>query len=242
MSNIKKLFEGRMEEGRITEFEEKPKKPKSNKASMGIYIFNWKTLRPYLVNDNDDPQSSHDFGKNIIPNLLRAGAELYAYAFRGYWKDVGTIGSLWEANMDLIGRDPDFKLADKEWRIYSKSPSMPPHYIGGGAKVENSLVSEGCVVLGEAKHSVLFTGVHVEEGAKIVDSIVMPNAEIGAGAVIEKAIIGEGARIGANAHIGAERLPSDGDYDTKLTGDITLIANTVTVPEGMRVPVGMIVK
>ena len=230
------------EEGRITEFEEKPKKPKSNKASMGIYIFNWKTLRPYLVNDNDDPQSSHDFGKNIIPNLLRAGAELYAYAFRGYWKDVGTIGSLWEANMDLIGRDPDFKLADKEWRIYSKSPSMPPHYIGGGAKVENSLVSEGCVVLGEAKHSVLFTGVHVEEGAKIVDSIVMPNAEIGAGAVIEKAIIGEGARIGANAHIGAERLPSDGDYDTKLTGDITLIANTVTVPEGMRVPVGMIVK
>ena len=230
------------EEGRITEFEEKPKKPKSNKASMGIYIFNWKTLRPYLVNDNDDPQSSHDFGKNIIPNLLRAGAELYAYAFRGYWKDVGTIGSLWEANMDLIGRDPEFKLADKEWRIYSKSPGMPPHYIGGGAKVENSLVSEGCVVLGEAKHSVLFTGVHVEEGARIVDSIVMPNAEIGEGAVIEKAIIGEGARIGANAHIGAERLEEDGDYDTKLTGDITLIANTVTVPEGMRVPVGMIVK
>ena len=230
------------EDGRITEFEEKPKKPKSNKASMGIYIFNWKTLRPYLVHDNDDEHSSHDFGKNIIPSLLKAGAELYAYAFKGYWKDVGTIGSLWEANMDLIGRDPVFKLADKQWRIYSKSPAMPPHYIGEEAKVADSLVSEGCVVYGEAVRSVLFTGAHIGRGAVITDSIIMPGAEVGENAVIRKAIIGEGARVGAGAEIGAERLPEDGEYDTTLTGDITLVANTVTVPDGMRVPVGMIVK
>ncbi|MBO6060893.1 MAG: glucose-1-phosphate adenylyltransferase, partial [Clostridia bacterium] len=118
------------EEGRITEFEEKPKQPKSNKASMGIYIFNWRILRPYLLDDDADPSSSHDFGKNIIPKLLSSGAALYAYGFTGYWKDVGTISSLWEANMDLLGKDPEFRLADKEQRIYSKSPAMPPHYIG----------------------------------------------------------------------------------------------------------------
>lgn len=230
------------ENDRITEFEEKPKHPKSNKASMGIYIFNWKVLRPYLINDEQEKTSDHDFGKNIIPNLLRAGANLYAYGFKGYWKDVGTIGSLWEANMDLLGAKPEFSLSDKEWRIYSKSPAMPPHYIGAGAEVKNSLVSEGCVVYGNVQRSVLFTGVHIGEGAVIKDSIIMPNAEIGDNAVITKAIIGEGAVIEAGAEVGAERLESDGDYDTKLTGDITLVANTVTVPEGRRVPVGMIVK
>ena len=230
------------ESGRIVEFEEKPKQPKSNKASMGIYIFNWKILRPYLVADERDKSSSHDFGKNIIPNLLRAGANLYAYGFTGYWKDVGTIGSLWEANMDLLGAKPEFKLSDKEWRIYSKSPAMPPHYIGDAAEVKNSLVSEGCVVYGNVERSVLFTGVHIGIGARIHDSIIMPNAAIGEGAVVEKAIIGEGAVVEAGAVIGAERLESDGDYDTKLTGDITLVANTVTVPGGKRIPVGMIVK
>lgn len=229
-------------EGRITEFEEKPKVPKSNKASMGIYIFNWRVLRPYLVADDADEKSSHDFGKNIIPNLLSAGANLVAYDFSGYWKDVGTLKSLWEANMDLLGSKPEFRLADKEWRIYSKSPAMPPHYIGNDAKVRNSLVSEGCVVYGSAEHSVLFTGVHLGLGAEVTDSIVMPNAVIGEGAKISRAIIGEGAVVSAGAVIGAPRTPEDGEYDTSLTGDITLVANTVTVPEGKRIPVGMIVK
>ncbi len=230
------------ENNRITEFEEKPAKPRSNKASMGIYIFNWKILRPYLVADDADEASSHDFGKNIIPNLLDSGAKLFAYGFEGYWKDVGTIGSLWEANMDLLGSKPEFKLADKEWRIYSKSPAMPPHYIGSAAEVRNSLVSEGCVVYGKAENSVLFTGAHIGTGAVIKDSIIMPNAQIGDGAVINKSIIGEGAVVGEGAFIGAPRTEEDGEYDTKLTGDITLVADAVTVPALRRVPVGMIVK
>ena len=230
------------EYARITEFEEKPKQPKSNKASMGIYIFNWRILRPYLVNDDKDKSSSHDFGKNIIPDLLRAGANLYAYDFKGYWKDVGTLKSLWEANMDLLGQRPEFRLADKDWRIYSKSPAMPPHYLGELADVTDSIVSEGCVVYGNVKHSVLFTGVHVAKGAYIRDSIVMPGAVIGENAIINKAIIGEGAVISPGAVIGSDPTPEDGVYDTSLSGDITLVANTVTVPEGKRVPVGMIVK
>ncbi|MBO4849172.1 MAG: glucose-1-phosphate adenylyltransferase [Clostridia bacterium] len=230
------------EDGRIYEFEEKPKKPKSNKASMGIYIFNWRILRPYLMADNSDPYSSHDFGKNIIPNLLNAGAKLYAWSFNGYWKDVGTLRSLWEANMDLLGSRPEFRLADKDWRIYSKSPAMPPHYLGPCALVKDSIVSEGCVVHGNAAHSVLFTGVHVEKGADIRDSIVMPNAVIGENAVVKRAIIGEGAVVEAGAVIGSDPTPEDGSYDTALTGDITLVANTVTVPAGKRIPVGMIVK
>ncbi len=230
------------EYARITEFEEKPRQPKSNKASMGIYIFNWRILRPYLVNDDKDNSSSHDFGKNIIPDLLRAGANLYAYDFKGYWKDVGTLKSLWEANMDLLGQRPEFRLADKDWRIYSKSPAMPPHYLGELADVTDSIVSEGCVVYGNVKHSVLFTGVHVAKGAYIRDSIVMPGAVIGENAIINKAIIGEGAVISPGAVIGSDPTPEDGIYDTSLSGDITLVANTVTVPEGKRVPVGMIVQ
>ena len=209
---------------------------------MGIYIFNWRILRPYLVNDDKDKSSSHDFGKNIIPDLLRAGANLYAYDFKGYWKDVGTLKSLWEANMDLLGQRPEFRLADKDWRIYSKSPAMPPHYLGELADVTDSIVSEGCVVYGNVKHSVLFTGVHVAKGAYIRDSIVMPGAVIGENAIINKAIIGEGAVISPGAVIGSDPTPEDGVYDTSLSGDITLVANTVTVPEGKRVPVGMIVK
>ena len=229
-------------EDRIYEFEEKPKHPKSNKASMGIYIFNWRILRPYLVADEADRSSEHDFGKSIIPKLLASGAGLYAWSFSGYWKDVGTIKSLWEANMDLIGKDPEFRLSDKEWRIYSKSSALPPHYIGENAVVKNSLVSEGCVVYGSVERSVLFTGAHVGKNSFVRDSIVMPNAVIGDNTVIEKAIIGEGAVVGDNAVLGAKKLPEDGEYDTRLTGDITLVANTVTVPEGKRVPVGMIVK
>lgn len=229
------------DEGRIVEFEEKPKNPKSNKASMGIYIFTASVLKQFLIEDAET-DSSHDFGKNIIPNLIASGKRLFAWGFEGYWKDVGTIGSLWEANMDLLGERPAFRLADKDWRIYSKSPVMPPHYIGDSAKVKDSMVTEGCVVYGEVNHSVLFAGVHVGEGAVIEDSIVMPGAQVCGNAVVKKAIIGEGAYVGEGAVIGAERTPEDGDYDTALTGDVTLIANTVNVQAGARVPVGMILQ
>ena len=228
--------------GRILEFEEKPIKPKSNKASMGIYIFKTSVLREYLSADAAVADSSHDFGKNIIPALISSGRRLFAWAFSGYWKDVGTIKSLWEANMDLLGAKPNFRLADRDWRIYSKASGMPPHYISDTAEVTDSMVSEGCVVYGSVRHSVLFAGARIGEGAKVSDSIVMPGAVIEPGAVVKKAIIGEGAYVMANAVIGAEPRPEDGDYDTALTGDITLIANTVTVPAGDRVPVGMIVQ
>ena len=230
------------EDDAIIEFEEKPKHPKSNKASMGIYIFNWSILREYLKNDAQDETSQNDFGKNIIPNLIRTGKRLFAWGFEGYWKDVGTIASLWEANMDLLGEHPNFNLYDKEWRIYSKSPVMPPHYMGADADVGDSMVTEGCVVHGNVYNSVLYAGVTVDKGAVITDSIVMPNAKIGSNAIIKKAIIGEGAVICSNACIGCEKTESDGDYDTALTGDITIIANTVTVYEDARIPVGMIVK
>ncbi len=224
----------------IIEFEEKPKHPKSNKASMGIYIFKWSILREYLKNDDMDETSQHDFGKNVIPTLIKTGRRLYAWAFSGYWKDVGTIASLWEANMDLLGRRPAFDLYDKEWRIYSKSPAMPPHYAGIDADIADSMVTEGCVVYGRVRNSVLYSGVTVESGAVVEDSIVMPNAVVGKNAVVKKAIIGEGAQIGAGAIIGGERTADDGEYDTSLTGDITLVANTVTVMAGARMPVGMI--
>ncbi len=226
----------------IIEFEEKPKQPKSNKASMGIYIFSWSVLHSYLAADEKDITSQHDFGKNVIPALIRGGKRLYAYAFSGYWKDVGTIASLWEANMDLLGRRPAFNLYDKEWRIYSKSAVMPPHYAGEDSDIADSMLTEGCEVHGKVRKSVLYAGVKVGHGADIADSIVMHNAIIGDGAVIRKAIIGEGAVIGDNAVIGDVRTDGDGDYDTALTGDITLIANTVRVANGGRVPVGMIVK
>lgn len=226
----------------IIEFEEKPKQPKSNKASMGIYIFNWSILREYLERDSEDETSQNDFGKNIIPALIKDGKRMFAWGFEGYWKDVGTISSLWEANMDLLGRRPAFDLYDKEWRIYSKSPVMPPHYIGEDADVSDSMVTEGCVVHGNVKNSVLFAGVTVEAGAMITDSIIMPNAVIGKDAVISRAIVGEGAVISEGALIGCEKTEGDGEYDTSLTGDITLIANTVNIEPNRRVPRGMIVK
>ncbi len=228
--------------GRIVEFEEKPKEPKSTKASMGIYVFSRDVLKKYLVEDTHKTESEHDFGKNVIPAMINGGAKVFAWEFHGYWRDVGTIASLWEANMDLLGLSPQFNLYDKEWRIYSRSPIMPPHYMGADAQVENSIVSEGCAVHGSVKKSVLFEGVRVESGAVIEDSVIMPNTLIGAGAVIKKAIIGEHVRIGAGALIGCERLPDDAPYDTRLTGDITLVANSMSIREGERVPVGKVIR
>ena len=229
------------DDGAIIEFEEKPKQPKSNKASMGIYIFNRSVLKEYLSADEKDTNSDNDFGKNIIPGMIRDGKRMYAWDFEGYWKDVGTISSLLEANMDLLGSEPKFNLYDKEWRIYSKSTGMPPHYAAEHAKAEDSIITEGCYVDGEVRQSVLFSGVNVGTNAVIEDSVIMPNAVIGAGAVIKKAIIGEGAVIGENAEVGCDKLPSDPDYETKLTGDITLVSGSVAVESGARVPKGMVV-
>ena len=167
----------------IIEFEEKPKNPKSNKASMGVYIFTWEKLRQYLIADEADKKSSNDFGKNIIPTMLADKQVLCAYSFDGYWKDVGTIESLWEANMDLLSTPMPIDLHDKKWRIYARNPGMAPHYIAKGATVNDSLITEGCEVYGTVDHSVLFAGVTVEEGANVRDSVIMPGAVIHRGAV-----------------------------------------------------------
>jgi glucose-1-phosphate adenylyltransferase len=228
-------------EGIITDFKEKPKQPVSNKASMGIYIFTTDVLKKYLVEDNARETSTHDFGKDVIPRLLSEGMRLSAYAFRGYWKDVGTVKSLWEANMDLIGDKARLDLNDREWRIFSRSPIMPAHYIGPSASAKSSIVSEGCEIDGQVENSVLFTGVRVGPGAVVKDSVLMPGTRIGANAVIRKAILGEDAIVGAGAVIGATPCGEDSPYDTTLTGDIALIASDTSIASFARVPAGMIV-
>ncbi|PID80260.1 MAG: glucose-1-phosphate adenylyltransferase [Clostridiales bacterium] len=184
----------------IYEFEEKPQNPKNNLASMGIYIFTWKALKRYLEMDSEDDNSDHDFGKNIIPNMLADGLKMYGYIFKGYWKDVGTIASFWQGNMDLLDND-EFDMYDKTWRIYTENEDLPAHYIGPCAVVENALVNEGCEVLGEVRHSVLFTEVSVGENAEVNDSVIFPNVKIGAGAKINKAIVMGDFEIAPNAVI-----------------------------------------
>ena len=184
---------------RITKFQEKPKQPESNLASMGIYIFNRTILEDYLKADAADENSEHDFGKNVIPAMLRDQIALYAYPFEGYWKDVGTIDSLWQANMDLLADNPPLDLSDTEWRVYSANQSMPPHYIGPKGSVTSSLIAEGAAILGQVSNSVIFYGVTVEEGAKVVDSVVMPGTVIEKNAVVDKAIIGEDCTVHSNA-------------------------------------------
>ena len=191
------------EDGSIYEFDEKPKVPKSNLASMGIYVFNWRKLRDYLTDDERDPNSQNDFGKNVLPAMLAAGERMFAYRFEGYWKDVGTIDSLWEANMDLLNPKVPLDLSDSEWKIYSRNPGLPPHYIGDSAQVENSMISEGRTLYGPMDFSVLFSGVTVEEGAEIRDSIIMPGSRICRGAVVQYAIVAENAVIGEGAVVGA---------------------------------------
>ncbi|KDR96033.1 glucose-1-phosphate adenylyltransferase [Peptoclostridium litorale DSM 5388] len=190
------------EDDEIYEFEEKPQNAKSNLASMGIYIFNWKLLKEYLKADEEDIESDNDFGKNIIPKMLEEGNKMCAYRFDGYWKDVGTVKSLWEANMDLLKDDNELNLYDRSWRIYSVNPISPPHFISNEASVKSSLLNEGCVIYGEIQNSVLFPDVEVEMGAKVVDSVIMSSAKIEEGAVVERAIIGEGVVIKAGQKIG----------------------------------------
>lgn len=191
------------DEDRITAFEEKPKNPTSNIASMGVYIFTWSELQKYLIYDEASRTSNHDFGKDIIPAMMRDGKRLHSYPFKGYWKDVGTIESLWEANMDLIAEEPPLELADSDWRIYSVSPNQPAQHIGATAEVSASLITEGCKIEGIVDRSVLFYGVKVEKNSLISESVIMPNVRIGEGARIYRAIIGEGAVIEAGVTIGS---------------------------------------
>ena len=189
--------------GRIVEFEEKPEHPKSNLASMGIYIFNWKLLRKILLADMKNPDSHHDFGKDVIPCLLNDNKTLATYKFKGYWKDVGTIDSLWEANMDLIDSRNELNLNDPTWKIYTEDTPALPQYIGPNAKIDKAFITQGCVVEGEVKHSVLFTGCKVGEGAKIIDSVLMPGVEVAAGAVVQRALVADNVKIGQDAVVGS---------------------------------------
>ena len=224
-------------DGAVYEFEEKPQKPKSNLASMGIYIFNWKKLKHYLTADENDPKSQNDFGKNVLPAMLNAGERMYAYRFEGYWKDVGTIDSLWEANMDLLNPKVPLDLSDDSWRIYSRTTGLPPHYISPAAQVQNSMISEGGNIHGRVDFSVLFAGVTVEEGAEIHDSIIMPGVTVKKGAVVQYAIVAENAVIEENATVGerpeqAARLEDWG---------VAVVAAGVSVGKGATVPAKAIV-
>lgn len=191
------------ETGRIVEFEEKPEHPKINLASMGIYIFNWKLLRKTLLADMKNADSSHDFGKDIIPALLNDEKKLCAYKYKGYWKDVGTIDSLWEANMDLLDKNNALDLNDPAWKIYTEDVTALPQYIGADAVVDRAFITQGCVVNGKVKNSVLFTGAKVAEGAQVIDSVLMPGAEVAEGAVVTRTLVADGVKIGKNAVVGS---------------------------------------
>jgi len=220
------------EEGKIVSFEEKPKVPKNNEASMGIYVFSWKKLRKYLVEDEADPNSSNDFGKNIIPKMLADGEKMYAFPFSGYWKDVGTIDSLWEANMDLLNEETSGIINDPNWKIYARNPVCPPQYIGDKASIKNSIVSEGCEINGEIDHSVVFYKVNVEEDVYIKDSIIMQDAVIKKGARIINAIVGDHTVIGENAVIGGEAT-EDGRKIAVIGGGAVIADNEVVAPGEM---------
>ena len=194
----------------IYEFEEKPKHPKSTNASMGIYVFNWKVLREFLIADEEDPKSSNDFGKNIIPNLLNAGHKMMAYNFDGYWKDVGTIDSLWEANMELLGKEPEFNIrGDERTRIYARNSALPSSYIDEEAKTVNSFIAEGSEIYGTVRHSVISVGCTVGKGALVEDSVVMPGVVIEPGAIVRHAILGENSRVCRNSVIGGAFSPDE---------------------------------
>lgn len=217
------------EEGRIVSFEEKPKVPKSNTASMGIYIFRWEVLRSQLIADEQDKTSSNDFGKNIIPNMLKRGDRLFGYNFSGYWKDVGTVASLWQSNMDLLDMD-SLNLADDSWPILSRSALMSPHFIGGNAKISNSLITEGCYVDGTVEHSIIFDGVTVEKGAVVKDSVVLSGAKISAGAHVVKTIVGENAVVGKKVSVGAEG--TDKFVSAYCSDGVSLVAPDIQLPDG----------
>ena len=217
------------EDGTIYEFEEKPKQPKSTLASMGIYIFTWKKLRKYLIDDENNAKSSNDFGKDIIPAMLNAGEKLASFRFEGYWKDVGTIESLWEANMDLLSPKSGLNLTDDSWKIYGRNNGAPPHYTSKDAKVTHSLVSEGCEIMGNVSGSVLFSDVTICKGATVEYSILVPGAVVEPGAVVRYSIVAENARICENAQVGAS--PSDGEIEN---WGVAVVAAEVRVGRGAK--------
>lgn len=229
----------------IVEFEEKPKNPKSNLASMGVYVFSWGPLKKYLIADENDETSDNDFGKNIIPKMLGDGLSLFAYRFDGYWKDVGTIQSLWEANMELLDENPKFNLNSDNWKIYSKNPVLPPQYISETGKISNSYVTEGCEISGTVEHSVISAGVTVEEGAVVRDSIIYGGVHIGKDAVIYKSVIGGNTYISSGAKIGCTDDDAIDKYiNTKIcTDDITLLGANIVIDEKIKIKSGsMVVK
>ena len=220
------------EDKKIYEFAEKPKEPKSNLASMGIYIFTWSKLKKYLEEDEANPESENDFGKNVIPAMLQNNERMYAYAFQGYWKDVGTIDSLWEANMDLLDPNVPLDLYDDAWKIYARNPVMPPQYVAEGAVPQNSMISEGCIVEGDVDFSILFAGVTVEKGAVVHDSIIMPGSVIKAGAVVEYSIVAENVVVGENAQVGDR--PEN--IEDKANWGVTVIAKGIHIGKNAKVP------
>lgn len=232
------------ENGKIYEFEEKPKAPKSTLASMGVYIFNWSTLREYLIKDNETPGSDNDFGKNIIPEMLGDGRSMWAYQYSGYWRDVGTIQAFWESNMDLISRVPEFNLYDPDWKIYTPNPVKPAHYISSTASVKKSMVAEGCKVYGTVKNSILFPGAVVEEGALVEDSIIMSNSRVCKNASIKKSIISEWATVGENSRLGeGENVPNEvkpGIYSSGITvvGDNADIPANAVIGKNVMIDIG----
>ena len=217
----------------IYEFEEKPAKPKSTNASMGIYVFNWKVLREALLADEEDPKSSNDFGKNIIPNLLRAGHKMMAYNFDGYWKDVGTIDSLWEANMELLGKEPEFQIRGESDKIYARNNALPSSYIDASAKISNSFIAEGSEIYGTVHHSIISVGCTVGEDALVEDSVVMPGVVIESGAIVRHAILGENSTVCRNAVVGGAFVPQDKKEISVTSKGAVVEANTVLAPGEM---------
>ena len=218
----------------IYEFEEKPAKPKSTNASMGIYVFNWDVLHDALVADEADPNSSNDFGKNIIPGLLKAGHKMMAYNFDGYWKDVGTIDSLWEANMELLGQYPEFNIrGDERFKIYARNNALPSSYIDSRAKISNSFIAEGCEIYGTIHHSVISTGCTVGEGAVVEDSVVMPGVVIESGAIVRHAILGENSKVCRNAVVGGAFAPGEKKQISVTAKGAVLAENSVLLPGDM---------
>lgn len=219
------------EDGTIYEFEEKPANPKSNLASMGIYVFSWDKMREYLINDEKNKESHNDFGKDIIPNMLNAGEKMMAYRFEGYWKDVGTVESLWDANLDLLNPKLDLKLDSNDWKIYSRTGWLPPQYISEKAEVENSLVSDGCSVSGKLDYSVLFEDVIIEEGATVEYSLIMPGAVVKKGAHVQYAIVAENVKVGEGAVVGENpaNVSDRDDWGIAVLGDGVKIGKNATV-------------
>ncbi len=221
-------------DGTIYEFEEKPKVPKSTNASMGIYVFNWKVLREYLLSDEEDPESSNDFGKNIIPKLLGDGHKMMAYSFEGYWKDVGTIDSLWEANMELLGKQPAFDIrGDEHSKIYARNNALPSSYVDEGAKTVNCFIAEGSEIYGTVRHSIISTGCFVGKDALVEDSVVMPGAYIESGAIVRHAILGENSHICRGAVVGGAFGPQEKREISVTRKDARVEANTVLLPGEM---------